>query len=112
VLKVLYSIVLLFSINSYANDNEIDHLIEFVSLTSCSYERNGDLHTGPEAAKHIQKKYQYYKDDINSTEDFIEYAATKSGISGDVYRVICPNQETLDSKTWLTNELMEFRRKH
>lgn len=111
-IKILCSIVFLFSISSHANTIEINHLIEFVSLTSCSYERNGDLHTGPEAAKHIQKKYQYYKDDINSTEDFIKYAATKSSISGDAYRIICPNQETLDSETWLTKELMEFRSKH
>ena len=35
--------------------NEIDHLLVFVKSTDCQYERNGDMHSGADAAEHIQK---------------------------------------------------------
>ena len=35
---------------------EIDHLLTFVESTQCKYERNGTIHTGPEAAAHIKRK--------------------------------------------------------
>ena len=63
---------------SHANpQTEIQHLLEFVKTTPCQYERNGTQHTGVEAVEHIQKKYDYYLDDIKTAEDFIEYSATK-----------------------------------
>lgn len=107
--RILCLSIYLFSLNCYANIKEINHLLEFVSLTECVYERNGERHTGKEAAKHIQKKYDYYQDDIKSTEDFIDLAATKSSVSGKPYRVICPDKQAISSKIWLTTELLAFR---
>lgn len=61
---------------------EIAHLLNFVSNTTCQYERNGTLHDGVEAQKHIKNKYHYYLDKINSAEEFIRYSATKSTMLG------------------------------
>ncbi|MFT7130560.1 MAG: hypothetical protein ACI89U_002684 [Gammaproteobacteria bacterium] len=89
--------------------SEIDHLLHFVATTYCKYERNGELHSGTEAVKHIEKKYGYYRDDIETTEDFVKYSATKSKISGNHYQIHCKNQPAVKSSTWLLSELDRHR---
>jgi len=88
---------------------ETQHLLNFIKTTQCQYERNGTLHNGVEALQHIEKKYQYYLDDIHSSEDFIKYSATKSQMSGKKYRVHCPDEAIQDSHTWLKAELEKYR---
>ncbi|AZZ96165.1 DUF5329 family protein [Pseudoalteromonas sp. R3] len=89
--------------------SEINHLLMYVAKTQCRYERNGTLHTGAEAVEHIQKKYEYFSDDIGSAEEFIQYAATKSKLSGKHYQVHCDGQPPLTSKDWLLDELSTYR---
>ncbi len=84
------AIALLVSSTAYADvlpetQHEVQHLISFVSNSPCQIVRNGSAHNGSEAIKHIQKKYKYFKDDIRTTEQFIEYSATKSTMSGKYY---------------------------
>src|SRR3569833_2007263 len=52
--------------------DEIAHLIDFVRHSSCTFIRNGTDYDGGEAADHVQAKYDYYKDEIKTVEDFIE----------------------------------------
>lgn len=100
----------LFSVNACANPpDEINHLLAFVKDTNCTYERNGKKHTSAEAVEHIRKKYDYFSDDIETPEDFIKFAATKSKMSGKYYLVHCPSQPTLKSKDWLLKELANYR---
>ncbi|WP_426357391.1 DUF5329 family protein [Pseudocolwellia sp. HL-MZ19] len=107
---VFIIITSVFSINSYAStQDEIDHLLKFVSETSCSYERNGTRHNGQEAVEHINKKYNYYVDDIETTEDFIKYSATKSKMSGKYYKIHCESNAPVTSKEWLLLELDAYR---
>ncbi len=110
---ILLCFAILYSNTLLANTkNEIDHLIGYVSETDCDYERNGTKHQGSEAVKHIVRKYNYFKDDINSAEDFIKYSATKSTMSGKYYQIHCPNQVTVKSKDWLLDELARYRGRH
>ncbi len=90
---------------------EVDYLLNFVRQSQCTIDRNGTHHTGPKASEHIKKKYDYFRDDIKTTEDFIKYAATKSTLSGKYYSVICPNRDTIKTQAWLLNELSHFRKK-
>lgn len=100
----------LISSHTFANtEDEIKHLLRFVEETDCSYERNGRIHDGRDAAKHIKKKYRYFKDDILSAEDFIKYSATKSRVSGKHYKVHCEHANSINSRDWLLAELVEFR---
>jgi hypothetical protein len=70
-------LILFIAFNTAADtSNEIDHLLGFVASTDCKYERNGELHSGTEAVKQLQKKYGYFRDDIEKTEDFVKYSAT------------------------------------
>lgn len=89
--------------------DEIGHLLAFVESTGCTYERNGEMHSGTEAAKHINKKFKYFSGDIETAEDFIKYSATKSKISGKYYKVHCGDQPPLKSRDWLLAELNHYR---
>ena len=89
---------------------EVQHLLDFVGQTDCLMIRNGSEHDGKKAVSHIQTKYDYFRDDIKSTEDFIEYSATKSTMSGKYYTVKCPGREEIRSQDWLLEELGKFRK--
>ena len=88
---------------------EVNHLISFVKTSDCVLNRNGTDHPGEKSVAHIQKKYNYFRNKIKSTEDFIDYSATKSTMSGKYYTVTCPGQETVRSQDWLLKELARFR---
>ncbi|MFT5295339.1 MAG: hypothetical protein ACI9YH_001353 [Colwellia sp.] len=110
-IKTFVILIFTFSINVFAaTQDEINHLLIFVASTDCKYERNGTMHNGKEAVEHINKKYAYYADDIESTEDFIKYSATKSKISGKYYKIHCTNESSIKSQDWLLAELMDYRK--
>jgi hypothetical protein len=88
---------------------EINHLLEFVSNTTCQYERNGTFYDGARAEQHIKTKYEYFKDEIHSAEDFIKYSATKSTMSGKRYKIHCADMAIQNSSDWLLDELKKFR---
>ena len=90
---------------------EVEHLLNFVQNSPCIFNRNGSTYPGEESVAHIQKKYDYFRDDIKTTEDFIKYSATKSTMSGKYYTVACPDNKPIKSKDWLLNELASFRSK-
>lgn len=92
-----------------AMQDEIKHLLNYVQSTQCIYERNGDMHSGEEAVEHIEKKYAYFSDDIESAEDFIKYAATKSTFSGKHYKIHCEDKTSMSSSEWLLSELARYR---
>jgi len=68
------------------------------------------MHNGKEALAHINKKYAYYADDIESTEDFIKYSATKSKMSGKYYTIHCSKTAPIRSNAWLLSELAVYRK--
>ena len=88
---------------------EIAHLVSFIGNTGCQYERNGTLHSGSEAVEHIKKKAEYHAEKIESAEDFIRYAATKSMFSGRLYKIHCHGNTPIESQIWLKAELDNYR---
>jgi len=92
-----------------AQKPEIDHLLDFVQNSGCTIDRNGKTYSASEAISHIQKKYSYFKSDIETTEDFIALSATKSTLSGRYYLVSCDGAEQIRTQDWLLRELGEFR---
>ena len=79
---------------------EIDHLLEYIENAGCMFVRNNTAYDGTKARAHIQKKYDYFKDRIKTTEDFIMHDATKSTMSGKLYKVRCDGREMLCAE-WL-----------
>ena len=104
----------LFASQSYADvpawqRHEIEYLLNFVKNTNCIVERNGKIHTGEEAYSHILKKYNYFRNKIKSTEQFIELSASKSTLSGKPYMVSCDGQKSIGTQKWLLDELHNYR---
>ncbi len=113
----LFFLSLAFSCLSWADDlgpaakAEIDHLLKFISSSTCDFNRNGAWYKASDAADHIQTKYDYLlkRDLVANAEQFIERAATKSSISGSLYKVKCEDGSELTSEAWLKAELVTFR---
>lgn len=95
--------------NVHAYEDEINQLMAYVESTQCQYERNGKKHSGAQAVKHIQKKYDYFREDIASAEDFIRLAAKESTLSGRAYQVHCEGRPAITSEEWLLQELARIR---
>jgi len=87
---------------------EIDRLLDFIGKSRCSFIRNDEAHDSADARAHIERKYDYAKRHIQTTEQFIEYTATKSSTSGEPYRVSCSGREE-PSASWLKRALARLR---
>lgn len=117
--KLLILLIILLSFPAFSNDLtvqmniEIMELFDFIKTSHCRFNRNGRWYTSIEAAEHIDKKYQYAKKKggIGSTEDFIKYSATKSSITGKLYKVECESGDLQNSVDWLTARLHYIREK-
>jgi hypothetical protein len=90
-------------------DTTIQHLITYVKESGVTFERNFSSHDSVEAAEHIEKKYQHFKDEIDTSEKFIELSATASLVTGKKYRVITKQGEELPAGVWLNAELERYR---
>ncbi len=101
--------ILSFHISCLAGTTEeIASLLLFVEQSECTFIRNGKHYDTLEARQHIENKYAYYKEQIRTTEDFIQYSAAKSTITGKPYTVTC-NGEDMTSSGWLHAELDKLR---
>lgn len=90
-------------------DSEINYLLEQIETTECTFNRNGSRHQGAEAVAHIQRKYDYYRDDIDSAEDFIRLSASKSAMTRRAYTIECQGLEPMKSEQWLLQHLQDYR---
>ena len=63
---------------------EIDAVLSRLQSSGCQFDRNGSWYSSSEAKDHILRKLDYLegKTTIQSTEQFIALAATKSSSSG------------------------------
>jgi len=110
-LFLLLSLLLTLSLSAKDElHKEIDHLLNYVKTTECTYIRNGDSYKGAKAMSHIKRKYDYFEDDIHTAEDFIRLSATKSTMSNSKYHIKCPDQPEVESGKWLLDELARYRK--
>lgn len=91
-------------------DKEISHLLAYVQSSNCIFIRNGKEYSAEEALEHINEKYQYFEDEIETAENFIDLSASKSTISGKPYLIQCQQAEVMPSRDWLLLELSRYRR--
>ena len=117
-LRLIVLIFLIFYAPSLAaevdgdTEKEIWHLFEYLEKSNCDFNRNGSWYKPQEAVQHIKKKYRYLikRGLINSTEQFIDRAASRSSISGKPYMVKCDRFEPIETSIWFTEELQRFRK--
>ena len=90
---------------------EIDFLLGAIDSSGCRFLRNGDWHTAHEAQKHLRDKYDALvaRGLVDTTEQFIDRAATQSSFSGQFYMLSCDGGPTLSSRQWLREQLARHR---
>ncbi len=90
---------------------EVNFLLGYIEGSGCEFYRNGTWHDSKAAQVHLRDKYKWLvaRNLINTTEDFIERAATESSFSGLPYQVRCNGGATLTSNQWLREELTYLR---
>jgi len=90
---------------------EVNFLLGFVEGSGCQFQRNGSWHGSPAAQDHLRTKYGDLaaRDLIQTTEQFIDRAATQSSLTGQAYRVRCADGKELTSQQWLRDELARLR---
>lgn len=87
----------------------VEHLLACVQSSSLVFIRNDEEHTGTEAATHIRRKYDHYRKQIATPEDFVSKAATKSELSGKPYLVKLADGRKVLLAEWLSAKLAEWR---
>jgi hypothetical protein len=92
---------------------EIDYLLSAVASSQCEFYRNGSWYDPKSAADHLATKYKYLtaRDLVQSAEDFIEKAATRSSLSGRDYAIRCGGAAVASSR-WLLILLARYRESH
>ena len=90
---------------------EIDALLGRLQSSGCSFNRNGSWYEAVDARAHLVKKLEYLEDRnlVQTTEQFIDRAASGSSLSGKPYLVRCGSAAPLESRTWLTQQLKALR---
>ena len=90
---------------------EIDALLAKLQASACEFNRNGSWYNADQAKSHLQMKLKYLEDRnlVQTTEQFIERAATGSSMSGKPYLVRCMPSAPVESGVWLTTELKAVR---
>lgn len=92
-------------------DREIAGLVEGLGKSGCEFERNGSWYEAGKAQAHLQRKYEWLRkrDLVDTAEQFIDRAASRSSVSGKPYRVRCPGNPVVDSATWFRGVLQHLR---
>jgi Spy/CpxP family protein refolding chaperone len=91
---------------------EVNFLLGYVEGSGCGFQRNGSWYTAQEAQAHLRDKFNYLtaRNMLDTTEQFIERAATESSLTGRAYMVRCGSGPILASKQWLSDELLRLRK--
>ena len=90
-------------------EQTIAFLLHRIETAEVTFIRNGQAHTPQEAVAHVRAKYEHFKAQIKTPEDFIRLAATKSLLTGQPYLVRTRDDKEMPLNTWLSNALREHR---
>lgn len=93
-------------------EQTVNYLIDHVAKSDATFIRNGVSHTPAEAVAHIKAKYEHFKNQIKTPEDFIRLAASRSLLTGKPYLVRTPDGKETRLDVWLTEALKQYRTKN
>ena len=96
---------------SAASKAEISALLDRLGASGCQFNRNGTWYSSVKAKSHLTRKLDYLlkRKLVESPEQFIALAGSKSSQSGEEYQVKCGSEPAVSSATWLTAQLKELR---
>ncbi len=87
----------------------IQYLLDYVADSGLNFIRNSQSHDAADAAKHMNDKYEYFKEKIQIPEDFIRRCASKSLLTGKPYLVVMDNSDEVRTDDWLLEALASYR---
>ena len=90
---------------------EVNYLLGYIEGSGCEFYRNGTWYDSQMAQSHLRDKYKALvaRNLVNTTEQFIERAATESSLSGEPYQVRCNGSAPLTTNRWMHEKLAHFR---
>ncbi len=92
-------------------EEKITRLIDYVrNMKDCSFIRNGKAHTPAEAADHLAMKRKKAGKKISNARDFIYHIASKSSVTGEVYKVRYSDGSEKEVKNILLFELAKMEK--
>jgi hypothetical protein len=91
-------------------EQTIDFLLHRIETADATFIRNGQTHTPQEAVAHVRAKYEHFKAQIKTPEDFIRLAATKSLLTGQFYLIRPRQGSEMPLSAWLRNELRQHQK--
>ena len=79
--------------------------------SGCQVDRNGTWYPAADARSHLMTKLSYLEDRgaVQTAEQFIERAASKSSVSGRPYLIRCGDAPPVESAVWLSAQLQAMR---
>jgi hypothetical protein len=86
----------------------IGYLIDVVATSGHTFLRNSTRYSAAQAAQHLQRKYQHFRDKIHTVDDFIELAASRSLLTGKPYLVIDTAGSSMPTSQWLQQVLSDY----
>jgi hypothetical protein len=87
----------------YAGDR-IERLLLRIAAAPIVFVRNGQDHTGDDAAQHLRQKLAALGKPP-TVDEFVEQVASRSSTTGEAYSVRLPDGATLPMASWLQREL-------
>ena len=97
------------NVNAESLEQTINYLLDYVAKADATFIRNGQTHTPQEAVGHVKAKYEHFKSEIKTPEDFIRLSASKSLLTGQPYLVRTRDGKEIQLSVWLTNALKKHR---
>jgi hypothetical protein len=90
---------------------EIHYLLAAIDRSGCQFYRNGGWYDSKQAQAHLRRKYEALTaaNRIQTAEDFIERAATRSSMSGEAYAIRCNADPLVPTDRWLRDQLARYR---
>ena len=114
--SLVVSIFLFISVDQISaaesTDESIKFLLDYIAKSDATFIRNGQTHTPQEAVNHIKAKYEHFKSEIKTPEDFIRLSASKSLLTGQPYLVRTHDGKETRLDEWLTDALTQHRAEH
>ena len=90
-------------------DKRVEYLLSSMkALPNAVFIRNGSEYKAETAEKHLRQKLDYAGERLKTAEQFIDYCATKSSMSGRVYQIRFSDGKTVEAAVFLHSKLVEF----
>jgi len=95
--------------NQESENHKIAYLLHAIGSSDLVFIRNDAEYTGEEAQAHLQEKMDSTEGLIHTVEDFINYIASESSVTGISYYVRLADGTQVEAGIWLRGKLADMK---